>query len=61
MTVESRPITASDAPVTRVRDTSAPLFAAGVRLIEAFRAWSAAAQLGPTTEKEIGRRTGART
>lgn len=61
MTVESRPFAPAVAASARVRRSSAPLLAARVRLIEAFRTWSAAGQLGPTREKEIGRRTGART
>jgi hypothetical protein len=61
MSVETRPVAPAATATVRVRDTSAPLFAAGIRLIEAFRAWSAAGQLGPPPEKEIGRRTGART
>ena len=61
MAIESRPIVTARPAAVRLRDAGAPLVAAWVRIIEAFRAWSAAGQLGPMPEKERGRRTGART
>ena len=63
MTIESRSIAvpAAGAPTARVRDIVLALAAVPSRLLGAARAWASASQLGPMPEKEIGRRTGART
>ena len=61
MSIESRPIAVTSTSTARLRDIVATFIGAGPRLLGAVRAWASASQLGPMHEKEIGRRTGART
>ena len=61
MAINSSSIATAGTPAARLRDIVASLVAVGPRLLAAARAWASASQLGALPEKEIGRKTGART
>ena len=63
MTIERRSIAVAGTgtPSARLRDITRSVVLIPARLLGAVRTWASASQLGPMPEKEIGRRTGART